>query len=711
MYVNQFMTRDVTMLSTNSTIQDALQFFLDKRIDIACVTDSLQLIGIVTKYSIYRALLNKYSLDSTVTTSMIKNVITINESASLYLARDIMIDAKISHAVILNDNKEVTGIMSKSNIIEGITSEVNIVVDRLHLLLENLQDAVILVDLDLNLTLLNNAARAIFHFDSKNLHQPIKDIFPQFIKPLQKTLVNDDIIEAKRINLIKKTVIASFIPVKKLQITEGAMVVFRDVTAYESIANELETTKRLKETLNSAIELAYDGVVITNKTGNITMANNGFLELYQLNKIDEVMHQPISTIAPEIPANKSLILFESIKAEMIEINEQTCILTQTPIFQDGEVIGMISKIMFQQLDVWKGLFHRMSELENELTYYREELNNYTDEQDYFDNIISVSPKMNLLKKEASIGAKSQANVLITGESGTGKGLIAEGIHKASEQQGKFLIVNCAAIPSELLESEFFGYEEGAFTGAIKGGKKGKFELAEGGTLFLDEIGDMPLTLQVKLLRVLQDKKFERVGGSKTIHANVRVITATNKKIFQLVKDGLFREDLYYRINVIQIHMPALRDRPEDIPALCNFFIQRFNRSMNKNITGISDKAIKILEAFTWPGNIRQLENILERACIYSDTNIIKESNLPDGIIIQTHQNNFKITTNENKQTITNHKDLINESEKMIIIDALRSSSGNKTDTAKLLNISRSTLYQRIKKYNIKEVSIFGDTNK
>ncbi len=361
------MTRDVSMLSTNSTVQDALQVFLDKRIDIACVTDDLRLIGIVTKYSIYRELLNKLSLTSTITTSMIKDVITINENASLYLARDTMIDAKISHAVILNNQQEVTGIMSKSNIIEGITSEVSIGVDRLESLLENLQDAVILVDLDLNLTLLNNAAKDIFNFDNLELHQPIQDLFPQFTRPLRNTLINDQIIEAQRINLARNTVIASFIPVKRLEKTEGAMVVFRDVTAYESIANELESTKRLKETLNSAIELAYDGVVITDKSGTITMANQGFVELYNFEKIDDLIGNSISDIAPEIPADKSLVLFESIKAEMIQINEQTCVLTQTPIFQDEEMIGMISKVMFQQLDVWKGLFSRMSELENELT--------------------------------------------------------------------------------------------------------------------------------------------------------------------------------------------------------------------------------------------------------------------------------------------------------------------------------------------------------
>lgn len=710
MYVNQFMTRDVSTLSTNSSIKDALLVFLDKRIDIACVTDNQKLLGIVTKYSIYRALLNNLSLNSTITTSMIKSVVTINESASLYVARDTMLDANVSHAVILNNQQEVTGIMSKSNIIEGITSEVSIGVNRLQSLLENLQDAVILVDPDLNLTLLNNAAKDMFNFENIDLHQPIQNLFPQFIRPLRNTLINDKIIEAQRINLAEKTVIASFIPVKRLEKTEGAMVVFRDVTAYESIANELESTKILKETLNSAIELAYDGVVITDKFGKITMANQGFIQLYKFENTDDLIGNAISSIAPEIPADKSLVHFESIKAELIEINEQTCILTQTPIFQNDEMIGMISKIMFQQLDVWKSLFSRMSELENELTYYREEMNNLTDEHDYFESLISVSKKMNLLKKEASIGAKSQANILITGESGTGKGLIAEAIHEASNQKGKFLTVNCAAIPSELLESEFFGYEEGAFTGAKIGGKKGKFELAEGGTLFLDEIGDMPLTLQVKLLRVLQDKQFERVGGSETIHSDVRIITATNQKLFQLVKDDLFREDLYYRINVIQIHMPALRERLEDIPVLCDYFIQKFNRVMNKKIEGISDKALEYLKAFHWPGNIRQLENILERACIYADTDIIKVSNLPDSILLHSTELETLENNIEKKQTITDRKELIDDTEKMIIIDALRSASGNKSNAAKLLNISRSTLYQRIKKYEIKEVSVFKDIN-
>jgi transcriptional regulator with PAS, ATPase and Fis domain len=308
----------------------------------------------------------------------------------------------------------------------------------------------------------------------------------------------------------------------------------------------------------------------------------------------------------------------------------------------------------------------------------------------FSHIASISPLMQRLKEDAYIAAKGFSSILITGQSGTGKELLANGIHLASNRKGAFIKVNCGAIPESLMESEFFGYEDGAFTGAKRGGKPGKFELAKDGTLFLDEIAEMPLSLQVKLLRVLQEKEYEKVGGIKTFQTNARILAATNKNLMRLVQDGKFREDLYYRLNVIQLEIPPLKNRPEDIPVLCKHFIQKFHRYNPKGINGLTQRAMEKLQAYHWPGNVRELENVLERAYQFCQENWME-----DYYIQLDHQTMAPIHTPSMDQK---HK--LDQVERNTIIDALSSMNGNKSEAAKSLGISRSNLYQKLKKYGI-----------
>jgi transcriptional regulator with PAS, ATPase and Fis domain len=708
MKVEYFTTTDYAELSNKSTIRETLETFLEKRVDIACVIDGGELIGIVTKYSLYRLLLNHPSLDQPIYPAIKRNIITIQKDMTLYEAKDIMIDGKVSHAVVLTKTNQVFGIMSKSDLIRGIMSEVQNLADRMKSLLEHLQDAVISVDTSLRITTFNRAAKQLFQFDHSTIGKSIHTVLPTFTNELVHSLATGETIEAKRISLPKSKVIASFVPIWQLSQITGVMIVLKDVTSFESIASELESTKRLKKILDSAIEFAYDGVVITDHAGNITMVNEGFLDLYGFQSNKQIIGKKISKIAPEIPFHKSLDEKKAVKGEVIKIKGKPCILTQSPIIQNHELIGAIYKIIFRQLDVWKDLLVRMEQLENELTYYRGELMKITGKDDPFAHIISLTPGMDKLKKEAYIAAQSFSTVLITGESGTGKELIAEGIHNASGRPGAFIKVNCAAIPQELLESEFFGYADGAFTGARKGGKPGKFELADLGTLFLDEIGDMPLQLQAKLLRVLQEKEFERIGDTKTTHVDVRIIAATNKDLWQLVQEGNFREDLFYRINVIHLHIPPLRDRLDDIPILCKHFIQKMNKKTKKTILDVTPEVIQLFQSFYWPGNIRQLENIIERAFHFCHASYIDVEHLPESFL-----STIKLDSSPN---ITNHKTInplkwnrqeqINDADKKIILEALEKANGNKTKAAEILGISRSTLYEKIKKYQIKEKSRF-----
>jgi transcriptional regulator with PAS, ATPase and Fis domain len=298
--------------------------------------------------------------------------------------------------------------------------------------------------------------------------------------------------------------------------------------------------------------------------------------------------------------------------------------------------------------------------------------------------------MEKLKKSGAKAAKGRSTVLIRGESGTGKELFAHAIHNSSARStGKFIVVNCAAIPEDLLESEFFGYEDGAFTGARPKGKLGKFDLANGGTLFLDEIGDMSLGLQAKLLRVLQEREFYRVGGTVKIKVDVRIIAATNRNLEEMVKDGFFREDLYYRLNVISLNVPPLRNRPYDIDHLFGQFMIEFNQVLGTSISGMEARAREALLDYDWPGNVRELRNVMERAMTFSETGKIKYEDLPDYLLKQV----------PNKEAVLNMS-LFENAELEAIKKALVQVHGNKVQAARLLGISRSGLYEKIKKYKL-----------
>lgn len=312
-----------------------------------------------------------------------------------------------------------------------------------------------------------------------------------------------------------------------------------------------------------------------------------------------------------------------------------------------------------------------------------------------DNIISESEIMEHTKQKALIASKSNSTVLITGESGTGKELFARAIHNHSDRvDNTFVTVNCAAIPDNLLESELFGYEEGAFTGAKKGGKLGKFEIAHKGTIFLDEIGDMSLHLQGKLLRVLQERELDKIGGKSNILIDVRVIAATNKNLVELVAKGQFREDLYYRLNVIPITLPALRQRKDDIPLLIDYMIKEYAHKLNKDVIGIEDDAKKTLIDYSWPGNVRELQNVIEYSINMSNSSLLNLDIIP---------NNIKSKYYDEKSNKYEEIRTLEDLEKEEISKALNKFKHYKKDkelVAKSLGISRATLYRKLEKYNL-----------
>ncbi len=447
-------------------------------------------------------------------------------------------------------------------------------------------------------------------------------------------------------------------------------------------AYELELEKKKLETLLDSMDKA---IVSIDVKGNIDRYNSKFKEIFKLsNPICSENIFNILDFMSATPINK----FEKEKSYSFYYKKERYTLRG---------IYNINKIVLN--NELKGYVIDFIDKKDAIKNYNKINKEY---KIMLDNIIGESQIIKNTKSEALMASKSTSTVLIIGESGTGKELFARAIHNHSQRsENPFIAVNCAAIPDNLLESELFGYEEGAFTGAKKGGNLGKFELADKGTIFLDEIGDMSLHLQAKLLRVLQEKELNKIGSNSNklidvmpVKTNVRIISATNKNLEGMVSNGLFREDLFYRLNVIPINLPSLRERKEDIPLLIDFMVKEYARKLNKDVEYVDESVIDTLIKYRWPGNIRELQNIIEYSVNMSSSNRITKDLLPSKI---------KRKTTEQVYVETEDIETLDELERREIIKALNKYKGYKKDkdlVAKALGISRATLYRKLDKYNI-----------
>ena len=366
-----------------------------------------------------------------------------------------------------------------------------------------------------------------------------------------------------------------------------------------------------------------------------------------------------------------------------------------PVIENGEAVACFGIVMFQNMYDLFSLTLENKQLHHDLEQYKKELQSLKGAKYSIDNILGNSTKIEDMKTMIYKLAESPSTVLITGESGSGKELVAHSIHQNSHRNARPLVcVNCAAIPENLLESELFGYTGGSFTGAKKGGSIGKFEIANHGTLFLDEIGELPLFVQAKLLRVLQEKEVTRIGGNAPIPVDVRIIAATNRNLEEMVKNGTFREDLYYRLNILNIQVPPLRERKEDIPLLIEHFLSKLS-STQRNNKKLSSAALKVFLNYDWPGNIRELSNIIERLYYMSDSDTIELHDIPSQII-QSHIH----TTAKNTASSGSLDDMLSCLERDIVLSTLEKTNHNVSQTAAQLQIPRSRLYRILKRQNL-----------
>ncbi|MBB5323513.1 transcriptional regulator of acetoin/glycerol metabolism [Anoxybacillus tepidamans] len=459
--------------------------------------------------------------------------------------------------------------------------------------------------------------------------------------------------------------------------TLGMVVSAVKAIEYQLRLNEnTEKNIMMQRFLEATTNNMKEGILIIDTEGKIIKANDQLKKLLCLGqtqlegkKIDEFFtNKSIISNKPVYVQNQELHL----KIEPSR-NVHHVMIDKIPIYKDSHWIG--SMIMMKEIEKVRQFVNRLSGNQAKIT---------------FDDIIGQHPHFIQKLNEAKLAAATDSNVLILGESGTGKEMLAQAIHNASKRKNKpFIAINCGGIPRDLLGSELFGYVEGAFTGAKKGGSAGKFELADGGTLFLDEIGEMSLEMQVLLLRVIQEKEVMRIGGHKVIPVDVRIIAATNKNLREEVQKGSFREDLFFRLNVMPIILPSLRERKEDIPLLAKYFISKLCNKLNKPFPEIRQDFLQALIQYDWPGNIRELQNILERTLNRNTKPFLSAKDLPEEL--------FQPFLSQAKEELEIHKDDI---KKRSLIRALHLFNGNVTKAAEHLGISRSTFYRQMKKYQI-----------
>jgi len=494
--------------------------------------------------------------------------------------------------------------------------------------------------------------------------------------------------------------------------------------AYRKYINDNYQSKITAEVLEVILDCAYEGVAVVDENAIVREFNDAYSRFTGIKKEDAIgkhvqqvidntnLHNTVKTGLPE----RGVIQY---------INGQPMVVNRIPIWREDKVVGAIGMLIFEGVGDLYRIYERFQEMAIKdqplKMLHQAEPKNLR-----IEHIIGESESISRVKQLARKVAKTSATVLITGESGTGKEMLASSIHHLSSvSNGPFISVNCGAIPENLFESELFGYDEGAFTGAKKGGKPGKFELAQNGTIFLDEIAELSLVAQTKLLRVLQEREVEHVGGTKKYKINARIIAATNKDLKKMVALGEFREDLYYRINVIEIHIPPLRERVEDIPLLISYFLKSTCKKNNIEEKMITKETMSVFLQYPWFGNIRELANTIEKLVILSEGQIIDIYHLPRYMkeigrmnpqeTISNHNitsnidSNFSsleakmyegVHQNENQTILTQAKQLKDKTEKEMIITCLKKVGGNKSKAAKQLGIHRTTLYQKLKKYGI-----------
>lgn len=555
-------------------------------------------------------------------------------------------------------------------------------------ILESIPMGILVIDANSYITFMNEYALDIVEKNNEEvLGRSVSEIIPTSELPSVVKLAKKQVGKMQHIN--NKVVIANRSPIVLDGEIIGAIGVFQDVS-------ELIGMREVNERFKKILETSHDLICFIDEHRKISYVNPAYEKNFGL-KSSDILGKDVKEISPN---GYRMEVFNSktpIENRLYNKNDVAIISTVEPIFIDSYFKGVIS--ISKTVNEIKDIANKLEKSEEELNYYKSELKRHTKLSGNFSNIIGASRSLKDALIIADKASSTTSTVLIRGESGTGKELIAKSIHNNGVRKDKpFVRINCAAIPENLFESEMFGYEKGAFTGAAKS-KPGKFNIADGGTIFLDEIGDMPKSMQVKLLRVIQEREFESVGGMLTQTVDVRIIAATNRNLEEMIDTNEFREDLYYRLNVITIPLPPLRKRKEDINLLVENFIDRISTRLNKPVKSIDSECQQFLQSYRWPGNIRELENVIERAINLCDSPIITNKDLPNYITNVEPKNSNLIKIREDGELKK-----LEEYEKEIITLAMKKYKSYNM-AGKALGITHRTVALKCKKYGIEKLLV------
>jgi PAS domain S-box-containing protein len=567
----------------------------------------------------------------------------------------------------------------------------------LNAILNAAHNGILAVDKEGLISIYNPAAErvvGISYYDA--ICKPVSQIIPE--TGMLKILKTGKKSFGQKLHINGKIVVTNITPVFNNGEIVGAVAFFQDISELESITVELQSYKRLNKELEALIDSSYDGIYVTDGHGYTLRVNSAYERITGVHR-SEVIGKHMGELEKLGLYSQSVTLLVLKQKKTITImqrirHKKDVLVTGNPIFaENGEIAFVVTNVR----DITE-----LNKLRDELAKTKQLSQRYYNElselrmQHKPEDIIAHSPAMNQILRLVFRVAKVDTTTLITGESGVGKEPIARLIHeKSNRKHGPFITINCGAIPDNLLESELFGYEPGAFSGAKKEGKPGLFEVAETGTLLLDEIADLPLHLQVKLLRVLQEKEVLHVGGVKPIKINVRIIASTNRNLIEMVDNGHFREDLYYRLNIVPIYIPPLRERTEEIIPLAYHFLKKYNQkyAMNKSL---NPETIKYLLCYHWPGNVRELENTIERLVVVTESNTIMPTSLPTAIRKKITAPNPQISIN----TIMPFKQAVAELETKLI-DLAYKKYQNINEVAKALGVHRTTIIRKRNKLKSK----------
>lgn len=615
-------------------------------------------------------------------------------------APDLLNKGHLCITPVVDCDNNFLGYFSRKQLIDNICEKYKEIGEQFCQVVDSSYNGIVAINEKGNIIVFNPSAERILGIKrTECLGKHISALDPSM--GLLETLEKGTVTSGIKTCLNERSILTNRTPLLHNNRIVGAMGIFTDISELEKLANEVKVDKALVRELNAILESSYDGLYICDRYGRVTRVNTAWERICGFSR-EEIVGNTAYQLVADGYYSKSAAT-EAIRTKktctvMLEMTAgpkkgQKIMATSTPIFDDQ---GEIEQVVVNVRDITE-----IQELKNQLEAsmelskkYASELEEIRRQQLKIDDMVAQSPAMQRILELVVRVAQVDSTVLITGQSGVGKEVVAKKIHSLSKRQNKSLIkINCGAIPENLLESELFGYEGGAFTGAKKEGKPGMIELASGGTLFLDEIGELPFSLQVKLLRTLQDREIYHVGGIKPIPVDVRIIAATNKDLAGMVRRGAFREDLFYRLNVLNIRIPPLRERLEDLPPLLHSILLKYNKKYNQK-KKLAQEVVNILLNYEWPGNIREVENLIERLVVMTQEDVIEVRHLPESLQGISNSNN-----NVNIMKVIPLKKAVEELELRLLELALKE-CGSTRKIAKILGINQSTVVRKLQHYRI-----------